>query len=282
MKKFLSILTVLLLSLALIVGCGANDAPDNDGNGDGDTADLIPISVGATPAPHGEILEIIKPLLLAEGYELKVVDFVDYVQPNLAVDGGDIDANYFQHQLYLDDFNAENGTDLVAIATVHYEPFGIYPGKTSSLDDLKEGAKIAVPNDTTNEARALLLLEAQGLIKLKKDAGLTATKKDIIENPKNFDIIELEAAQIPRSLPDVDVAVINGNYALEAGLSVADDALAAEDAASAAAQIYPNVLAVKSGNEDREDLKALAAALLSPEVKAFIESTYKGAVVPMF
>lgn len=283
MKKFLSILTLLLLSLALIAGCGSNEAPDGGDKGDQDASgDLIPISVGATPSPHGEILEIVKPLLLEEGYDLKVVDFVDYVQPNLAVDSGDIDANYFQHQPYLDDFNAEKGTNLVPIASIHYEPFGIYPGKASSLDDLKEGAKIAVPNDTTNEARALLLLEAQGLIKLKENVGLTATKNDILENPKKFDIVELEAAQIPRSLPDVDIAVINGNYALEAGLSVGNDALATEDAASVAAQTYANVLVVKGGNENREELKALAKALLSPEVKAFIEEKYEGAVVPMF
>ncbi|GAB1477180.1 MetQ/NlpA family ABC transporter substrate-binding protein [Bacillota bacterium] len=276
MKKFVSIFTLVILTLTLIAGCGAAEEPSDT------EAELTPILVGATPAPHAEILEIVKPLLLEQGYDLKIVDFVDYVQPNLAVDSGDIDANYFQHQPYLDDFNAEQGTELVSIAAVHYEPFGIYPGKTSSLDALPDGAKIAVPNDTTNEARALLLLEAQGLIKLKANLGLTATKNDIIDNPKNFDIVELEAAQIPRSLPDVDIAVINGNYALEAQLSVKNDALATEDASSVAAQTYANILVVKVGNEGREDLQALAAALLSPEVKAFIESTYDGAVVPMF
>lgn len=275
MKKFISILTLFLLLLTLAAGCGAN------GNEAGDT-ELSVITIGATPAPHAEILEIVKPLMLEQGYDLQIKDFVDYVQPNLAVESGDIDANYFQHQPYLDDFNAEKGTDLVSIAAIHYEPFGIYPGRIDSLEDLPDGAKIAVPNDTTNEARALLLLEAQGLIGLEKNLGLTATKKDIISNPKNFDIVELEAAQLPRSLPDVDIAVINGNYALEAKLSVKNDSLATEDASSVAAQTYANILVVKAGDEDREDLKALAEALLSPEVKAFIENTYDGAVVPMF
>lgn len=276
MKKFISILTLVVLTLTLIAGCGAAEEPSNG------ESELTPILVGATPAPHAEILEVVKPLLLEQGYDLQIVDFVDYVQPNLSVDSGDIDANYFQHQPYLDDFNAEQGTELVSIAAVHYEPFGIYPGKTTSLDALPDGAKIAVPNDTTNEARALLLLEAQGLIGLKENLGLTATKQDIISNPKNYDIVELEAAQIPRSLPDVDIAVINGNYALEAQLSVKSDALATEDASSVAAQTYANILVVRAGDEEREDLQALAAALLSPEVKAFIENTYDGAVVPMF
>ncbi len=276
MKKFISILTLVVLTLTLIAGCGAAEEPSNG------EPELTPILVGATPAPHAEILEVVKPLLLEQGYDLQIVDFVDYVQPNLSVDSGDIDANYFQHQPYLDDFNAEQGTELVSIAAVHYEPFGIYPGKTTSLDALPDGAKIAVPNDTTNEARALLLLEAQGLIGLEENLGLTATKQDIISNPKNYDIVELEAAQIPRSLPDVDIAVINGNYALEAQLSVKSDALATEDASSVAAQTYANILVVRAGDEEREDLQALAAALLSPEVKAFIENTYDGAVVPMF
>lgn len=208
---------------------------------------------------------------------------MDYVQPNLALDSGEIDANYFQHRLYLDQFNVENGTEIVAIADVHYEPFGIYPGKTSSLEDLKDGSQIAVPNDTTNEARALLLLEYLGLIKLRENVGLEATVNDIVENPKNLKIVEIEAAQLPRSLPDVDMAVINGNYAIDAGLNVGTDALAIEDAESPTIKTYySNVLAVKVGDEGREDLQALAAALLSPEVKAFIESTYEGAVVPMF
>ena len=184
--------------------------------------ELETIKVGATPAPHAEILEVIKDKLLEKGYQLEIVEYNDYILPNNAVQDGDLDANYFQHQPYLDDFNAQNGTTLVTVATVHFEPFGLYAGKTASLEELKEGAKVAVPNDTTNEARALLLLEAQGLIKLKEGAGINATKIDIVENPLNLEIVELEAAQIPRALQDVDIAAINGNYAVGAGLSLKD------------------------------------------------------------
>ena len=276
MKKILSLLLISILALSLFTGCGGGEAEEPE-------AELQKIIVGASPAPHAEILEIAKELLVEQGYDLQIQEFVDYVQPNLALDSGEIDANYFQHRLYLDQFNVENGTEIVAIADVHYEPFGIYPGKTSSLEDLKDGSQIAVPNDTTNEARALLLLEYLGLIKLRENVGLEATVNDIVENPKNLKIVEIEAAQLPRSLPDVDMAVINGNYAIDAGLNVGTDALAIEDAESPTIKTYySNVLAVKVGNEDREDLQALAAALLSPEVKAFIESTYEGAVVPMF
>jgi len=193
-----------------------------------------------------------------------------------------LDANYFQHQPYLDDFNAENKTNIVSVAAIHYEPLGIYPGKAKTLDELKEGAQIAVPNDTTNEARALLLLEAQGLIKLNPEAGLKATVKDIAENPKNFKIVEIEAAQLARSLPDVDIAVINGNYAIKAGLNVARDAIAKEEKDSLAAQTYANILAVRKGDENREEIKALVNALKSDKVKEFIETTYEGAVVPVF
>ncbi|MDI9493825.1 MAG: MetQ/NlpA family ABC transporter substrate-binding protein [Bacillota bacterium] len=276
MKKLLSLLLISILALSLFTGCGGGETEEPE-------AELQKIIVGASPAPHAEILEIAKELLVEQGYDLQIQEFVDYVQPNLALDSGEIDANYFQHRLYLDQFNVENGTEIVAIADVHYEPFGIYPGKTSSLEDLKDGSQIAVPNDTTNEARALLLLEYLGLIKLRENVGLEATVNDIVENPKNLKIVEIEAAQLPRSLPDVDMAVINGNYAIDAGLNVGTDALAIEDAESPTIKTYySNVLAVKVGDEGREDLQALAAALLSPEVKAFIESTYEGAVVPMF
>jgi D-methionine transport system substrate-binding protein len=276
MKKILSLLLISILALSLFTGCGGGEAEEPE-------AELQKIIVGASPAPHAEILEIAKELLVEQGYDLQIQEFVDYVQPNLALDSGEIDANYFQHRLYLDQFNVENGTEIVAIADVHYEPFGIYPGRTSSLDDLTDGSQIAVPNDTTNEARALLLLEYLGLIKLRENVGLEATVNDIVENPKNLKIVEIEAAQLPRSLPDVDMAVINGNYAIDAGLNVGTDALAIEDAESPTIKTYySNVLAVKVGDEGREDLQALAAALLSPEVKAFIESTYEGAVVPMF
>ena len=240
------------------------------------------LSIGATPAPHAEILEVVKPILAEQGIDLEIVVFNDYVIPNTAVESGEIDANYFQHVLYLGDFNAQNGTHLVIAEKVHYEPFGIYAGKTASLEELKEGAEIAVPNDASNEARALLLLEQEGLIKLTEGVGLAATKLDIVENPLNLEIIEIEAAQLPRSLKSVDCAVINGNYAIDAGLK-ASDALAVEDGASETIQQnYANILVCKEGNENSEALQALAAAMKSEQIKAFIEETYEGAVVPLF
>ncbi|MGL6219067.1 MAG: MetQ/NlpA family ABC transporter substrate-binding protein, partial [Lacrimispora sphenoides] len=205
----------------------------------------------------------------------------DYVQPNMALESGDLDANYFQHKPYLDQFNEQKGTDLVSAAAIHYEPFGIYAGKTDSIDKLADGAQIAVPNDVSNEARALLLLADQGLIGLKEGVELDATKNDIVKNDKNFKIVEVEAAQLPRSLGDVDVAVINGNYAIEAGLKVSD-ALAVEDAKSVAATLYSNIIAVRAGEESSEKTKALVEALTSDTVKKFIEDTYDGAVVPSF
>ena len=245
------------------------------------TDDLKELTVGASPAPHAEILEAAREELAKKGYDLKIVEYTDYVQPNMALDAGDLDANYFQHLPYLEQFNEERGTKLVSAGKIHYEPFGIYAGKTASLDELADGAKVAVPNDATNEARALLLLEAQGLLKLKDGAGLKATKTDIVENPKNLDILEVEAAQGPRSLPDVDIAVINGNYAIEAGLKVSD-ALAVEASDSEAATTYGNVVAVQEGKEEDEKTKALMEALTSDAVKEYIEQTYEGAVVPLF
>lgn len=239
------------------------------------------IRVGASITPHAEILNVVKPILAEQGYDLEVVEYTDYVLPNTATESGELDANYFQHQPYLDDFNAQNGTHLVSVAAIHYEPFAIYAGKSDSLENIADGATIAVPNDGTNEARALLLLEAQGLIKLREDAGFTATKLDIEENPKNLDIVEMEAAQLPRVLPDVDFAVINGNYAIQGGLKVAD-ALASESVESESAQTYANVLVVKEGNENNSAILALVDALKTEEVRKFIEDTYEGAVVPMF
>lgn len=243
--------------------------------------ELTKIVVGASPAPHSEILSAAKEVLASKGYELEIVEYTDYVQPNNALDSGDLDANYFQHKPYLDSFNDQNGTKLVSAGAIHYEPFGIYAGKSASLEEVPDKGTVLVPNDVSNEARALLLLEAQGLIKLKEDAGLEATKNDIVENPKNLDIVELEAAQLPRSLSDGDIAVINGNYAIEAGLKVSD-ALAVEDSQSLAASTYGNIVAVKEGQEESESTKALIEALTSPEVKAFMEETYEGAVVPLF
>ena len=245
------------------------------------SGDLKKIKVGASPSPHAEILEEANKVLKDKGYELDIVVYNDYVQPNIAVDTGELDANFFQHYPYLESFNEERGTKVVSAGVTHYEPFGIYAGKVSSLDDLKDGAKIAVPNDVTNEARALQLLAAQGLIKIKDGAGLTATKNDIVENPKNIELLEVEEAQVPRSLKDVDVAVVNGNYAIEAGLKV-KDALAVEDASSEAANTYANIIAVKEGNEKNEEILALLYAIQSPEVKKFIEDKYEGAVVPLF
>lgn len=274
MKKYLSIALIFILCLAALTACGSDKKETSD--------DSKTIVVGASPTPHAEILEVAKGILEKEGYTLQIKEFTDYVIPNTSLESGDLDANYFQHLPYLENFNEEKGTDLVSVAAIHYEPFGIYPGKTKTLADLQDGAQIAVPNDASNEARALLLLEAQGLIKLKSGAELNATKNDITENPKNLQIVEIEAAQLPRSLSDVDLAVINGNYALQAGLSVSDDALAAEAEDSLAAKTYANIVAVKKGNEDSEKIKALVKALQSDEVKEFIESEYKGAVVPVF
>ena len=245
------------------------------------SGELETIVVGASPAPHAEILAAAEPVLNEAGYTLKIVEYTDYVQPNLALEAGELDANYFQHGPYLEQFNEEQGTDLVSAGTIHYEPFGIYAGKTASLEELADGATVAVPNDTTNEARALLLLEAQGLLKLKEGAGLDATRNDIEENPKNLEILEVEAAQIPLSLQDVDIAVINGNYAIDAGLKVSD-ALAVEASDSEAAVTYGNVVAVRNGDENSDKTKALVEALKSDTVKEFIDETYAGAVVPMF
>lgn len=238
------------------------------------------ITVAASPTPHAEILAQAAKLLADQGWTLEVTEFEDYVQPNLVVDSGDIDANYFQHVPYLDDFNAENGTALVSVAGIHYEPFGIYPGTKADLAELTDGDVIAVPNDTTNEARALLLLQDNGIITLKQGADLKATVKDIEENPYNIKIQELEAAQVSRVKDEVAFVVLNGNYALEAGFSVAHDAVAYESSDSVAAQTYVNVLVVKEGNENKEGILALAEVLKSQEIKQYIIDTYDGAVVP--
>ena len=239
------------------------------------------IKVAASPTPHAEILNVAKDLLAEQGITLEIVEFSDYVQPNMVTESGEVDANYFQHQPYLDSFNEENGTHLVSVGDIHYEPLGIYPGKSQSLDEIPDGAVIAVPNDTTNEARALLLLQQEGLITLKEGAGLTATKADIAENPKNLDIVELEASQLPVRLADVDMAVINGNYAIDAGLKVSD-ALAVEAADGEAGTAYANVLTVKEGRENEPAIQALVEALQSQQVKDFIDETYDGAVVAVF
>ena len=242
--------------------------------------EAVKIKIGATPSPHAEILEAAKDALKKKGVDIEIVTYNDYVQPNLATEQGQIDVNYFQHLPYLEDFNKENNTHVVSVGKIHYEPFGIYAGKSNDLKAIKDGAKIAVPNDTTNEARALLLLEANGIIKLKDGAGLTATKQDIVENPHNVEIYEVEAAQIPRSLDSVDFACMNGNYAIQANYKPSD-ALAAEDAQSEAAQTYANIIAVSEKNKDAEWAKTLVEVLHSKEIQDFINEKYEGGVVPI-
>lgn len=269
MKKLASLILAAALLIPGLASCGSSNADDKT------------ITVAATSTPHAEILEVCKPLLEEKGYTLDIKVVSDYVTPNQFTEDGEVDANYFQHQPYLDSFNEENKTHLVSVAQIHYEPFAIYRGTVDSLAALPDGASIAVPNDTTNEARALQLLAAQGLITLKDGVGLTATKNDITDNPHNYDIKEMEAALLPTVLDEVAVAVINGNYALGAGLS-SNDSLAAEDAASEAAQTFANVLVVKAGNENTEKTKALKEALLSDTVRDYITNTYNGAVVAIF
>ena len=284
MKK-ISRFAALGLSLALalsLAACGGgpaagSQAPENSPAGNGEATVL---KVGATPAPHAAVLEVVKGLLAKEGIDLQIQEFDDYILPNTAVEDGSLDANYFQHITYMNNFNEEKGTHLASVAEVHYEPFAIYAGKTASLAELPDGASIAVPNDGTNEARALMLLEAQGLIKLREGAGLAATKDDIAENPHNYEIQELTANLLTSTLQDVDIAIINGNYALGAGLSE-EDALAFEDAAAAAAP-YVNVLAVKEGRESDPAIQSLVKALQSDEVRQFMKDTYGNAVVPAF
>ena len=294
MKKLLSLLLTGALTVGLLAGCGST-AGNAETPAGGETTPVesstpsetgtdlegTVLKVGASPAPHAEILEAVKDLLAQQGITLEIVEFNDYIIPNTAVESGELDANYFQHITYMNQFNESDGTHLVSAAEIHYEPFGLYAGKTKSIEELADGAQIAVPNDTTNEARALLLLQQEGLITLKEGAGITATKADIAENPKNLDIVELEASQLPVRLADVDMAVINGNYAIDAGLKVSD-AVAIEAADGEAASAYVNVLAVEEGRENDPAIQALAAVMTSQEVKDFINDTYDGAVVAVF
>jgi YaeC family lipoprotein len=256
------------------------DTTDTSDSSDAEVEEKGTITVAASPTPHAEILAEAAKILAQEGWTLEVTEFEDYVQPNLVVDSGEIDANYFQHVPYLDNFNEENGTSLVSVAGIHYEPFGIYPGTKSALSDLADGDVIAVPNDTTNEARALLLLQDNGIITLADGVGLLATVNDIVDNPYNITIQELEAAQVSRVKDEVAFVVLNGNYALEAGFSVAHDAVAYETSDSEAAKTYVNVLVVKEGNENNEGIQELVKVLKSDEIKQYIENTYDGAVVP--
>ncbi len=281
------LLLALLIALALTAfGCANNEPAPSQETPVGETpsgktpaTELTKLTVAASIVPHAEILAQVKEALADKGFELEVIEFTDYVQPNLVVDSGEIDANFFQHKPYLDNFNGENGTNVVSVANIHFEPLGIYTGTGKDLLNISEGATIAVPNDTTNEARALLLLEANGIITIKEGAGLTATKLDIVDNPYNVDVIELEAAQVPRVADETDFVVLNGNYALQAGFNVESDALAKEEQDSEAAQTYANIIGVKAGNEETEKTKALIEALKSDNVKQYIAETYEGAVV---
>ena len=316
MKKTIALLLALVLAIGLLAGCGSSsndtaaeaapeaeaaapeaeaaadepaEAADEPAEAEAEAeeaapAETVTIRVAASPTPHAEILAVAKEILAAQGIDLEIIEYTDYVQPNLVVDSGEVDANYFQHTPYLNTFNDEYGTDIVSAGLIHYEPFGIYAGKTASLDELQEGAQIIIPNDGSNETRALLLLQQEGLITLADgvDASSNATKQDIVDNPLNLDIVEMEAAQLPLSLQDVDLGVINGNYALDAGLNAGTDALAIEDASGDAAQTYANLIGVKAGNENSDAIVALIAALQSDEVRTFIEDTYEGAVVPIF
>lgn len=302
-KKVLAALFAAVLAAGTIAGCGSSSSSTTSSNDSGSsqtttvssqadtgsTETAAPaadgdnvIKVAASQTPHAEILEQVKPILEEQGYDLEVTVFEDYVQPNNVVESGDFDANYFQHVNYLNSFNEENGTHL-AIAEngkIHYEPFGIYPGTKKSLDDIADGDSIAIPNDTTNEARALLLLQQEGLITLKDGVGVTATVNDVTENPHNLELVEVEAAQVSKQLPSVAFGVINGNYALQAGLSVENDALATENADGDAIQQYVNVIAVEEGNESSAKIKALTDALHSQTIVDYINNTYQGAVVP--
>ena len=302
-NKILAVVSAAVLAAGVLAGCGSSKTADTAASSaaaatsaatEADAAATAAateaakdgagekITVAASVTPHAEILAKAKEILAGQGYDLEVKEFEDYVQPNNVVESGEFDANYFQHVNYLNSFNEENGTHLTIAENgkIHYEPFGIYGGTKKSLDEVADGDAIAVPNDTTNEARALLLLQQEGLIKLKDGAGITATVNDIAENPHSLKIVEIEAAQVSKQLPDVAYAVINGNYAMQAGLSVEKDALAVESADGDAIQQYVNIIAVKEGNESLPKIKALTGVLHSDEIKQFINDTYKGSVVP--
>lgn len=281
--KHIAKLAASVLALTLILsGCGSNtNQTPATGTDAGTSTNAVTVRVGASPSPHAEILEQIKPILAEQGINLEIITFDDYVLPNTALENGDLDANYFQHQPYLNDFNEKNNTHIVTIAKVHYEPLGVYAGKSATLADLPDGAKVGIPADNTNGARALQLLAAQGLIEVDPTVGLSATEQDVTKNPKNLKFIAMESAALPASLPDLDIAVINGNYALGANIG-SDKLLATEDKDSEAAQTYANILCVKEGNETRPELVALKEAILSETVRTYINAQYNGVVVPVF
>lgn len=273
-KVIASITALAALATFTLSGCGSSKAGAKDDK---------TITVAASPTPHSEILnKVVKPILQKEGYKLVVKEFTDYVQPNTATEEGEVDANYYQHLPYLDNFNKEKGTHLVSVGGIHFEPFGLYPGKTKTIKALANGATVAVPNDPTNEARALLLLQDAGLIKLKNPKDINATTKDITENPKNLKFKELEAATVPTAIKDVDFAAMNGNYAIQAGFNPTKDPLTSEKVGDIAAKTYENIIVVKKGSEKFAKIKALLKALKTSEVRDYITKTYKGAVLPVF
>lgn len=265
-KNILLLLLILVLSFSLLTGCGKEKGGENT------------IKIGVNPVPHREIVENIKDDLEKEGVNLEIIEFTDYVKPNLSLADKEIDANFFQHEPYMNDFKKERNIDIASLGKIHIEPLGLYSSNHKSIDNFKEGSTIAIPNDPTNGGRALLLLEKHGLIKLNKDAGLAATEKDIEENPKNFSFKPMEAAQLPRILKDIDGAIINGNYAIEAGLTPTKDALILEDKDSP----YANIIAIRAGEEKEEKFQKLIKALQSEKTKKFIEEKYNGAVIPGF
>lgn len=274
-KKIISAAIALSALVGLTLGgCGSQKASNKDSH---------TITVAASPTPHSEILnKVVKPILKKQGYKLVVKEFTDYVQPNTATEEGEVDANYYQHLPYLDNFNKEKGTHLVSVAGIHFEPFGLYPGKLKSLKNVKDGSTIAVPNDATNEARALLLLQDAGLLKLKNPKDVNSTTKDIVSNPHNLKFKELEAAMVPTAVKDVDFATLNGNYAIQAGFDPIKDPLISEKVGGIAAKTYENIIVVKKGSENTDKIKALIKALKTDEVRNFINKNYNGAVLPVF
>jgi len=279
-KKNILFWLIGILTVSLVLtSCGKAPSENANTNSDAPTENKLSVlTVGATPEPHAQILKVVEPLLKKEGVELKIIEFTDYILPNLALSGGEIDANFFQHAPYMESFIASNKVKLESVAKIHVEPLGLYSKKINDFNELADGAKIAIPNDPTNGGRALILLEANGLIKLKENAGLEATEKDVVENPKKLTFVPLEAPQLPRSLEDVDASVINTNYALEAGLNPLNDALILENEDSP----YANILVVTPEHSKDENITKLIKALTSPEVKTFINDKYKGAIIPAF
>ncbi|MCQ1531695.1 MetQ/NlpA family ABC transporter substrate-binding protein [Lutispora saccharofermentans] len=275
MKKILPLVLALSLLASFTIGCAPKEeAAPAAAENEKETV----LKVGATPIPHAEILEVVKPLLEKKGIKLEVIVFNDYVQPNTALADKELDANFFQHQPYLDNFNKERGLNLVSAAKVHVEPLGLYSKKINSIAELKDGSTIAIPDDATNNARSLLLLQENGIIKLKDGGSISSSENDVVENPKNLKFQAIEAAQLPRILEDVDAAIINTNFAIPANLNPVKDALLIEDGNSP----YANTLVIRGGDEGREDLKELSNALNSPEVKKFIEEKYEGAIIAAY